>query len=129
MQTGRPAIWQRSLRCFAPDVAFAVRAPRHAASFVGRGRGRDVLAHRLRAFLDSYEVLEFRLLHDAPRGRYLQCRIRYHYRHRRTGMRIDGTMRHVWRVVGGRVERFEIVHDAERMGAYFELTAEPYARV
>jgi len=49
-----------TVRCFAEDIEFAVNAPDGAASFVGTGRGRDALSHRLSDFLDKYEVLRLR---------------------------------------------------------------------
>ncbi len=45
----------------------------------------------------------------------------YQYVHRATGMDIDGTMRHNCRMIGGRIERVEIIHDTARMAAFLDM--------
>jgi hypothetical protein len=109
------------LRHVAEDVGFAVH-PWHGASFIGSGSGSKLLLSRLRHFLAVYEVVDY---HAPPPVALelgiLDCRISYLYRHRRTGMTIDGNMRHIWRLSAGKIVRLDIIHDAKRMGAFFEL--------
>lgn len=107
---------------FDDEVEFAVNA-RGSPTILGTGCGRTLLASRVLTFLDQLEVVDYQAGYVTPREGCFTCPIRYHYRHKRSGMEIDGTMRHVWHVREGKVLRFEVVHDAERMGAFFELTA------
>jgi ketosteroid isomerase-like protein len=109
------------LRHVAKDVEFAVH-PWHRASYIGRGSGKPLLLARLQQFLAAYEVVDY---HAPPpvalADGTLDCRVSYHYRHRRSGMTIDGNMRHVWRLSGGTIKALDVIHDAKRMGAFFEL--------
>ncbi|HJZ32136.1 MAG TPA: nuclear transport factor 2 family protein [Hyphomicrobiaceae bacterium] len=110
-----------TVRCFAEDIEFAVNAPDGAASFVGSGRGREALRKRLSDFLDKYEVLAFtpELVNKREDG--LACRVHYHYRHRQTGMEIDGRMRLLWCIAGDKATSLRVIHDAVRMGVFFEM--------
>lgn len=40
-----------------------------------------------------------------------------------TGLTYEGRIRHVWRIEGDKIVRFEEFHDAERTRAFFELLA------
>ncbi|HXE70495.1 MAG TPA: nuclear transport factor 2 family protein [Hyphomicrobiaceae bacterium] len=110
-----------TVRCFAEDIEFAVNAPDGSASFVGTGRGRDTLRNRLSDFLDKYEVLAFTPLQITKRDDGLACRVQYHYRHRQTGMEIDGSMRLLWSIAGDKATSLKVIHDAVRMGVFFEM--------
>jgi ketosteroid isomerase-like protein len=103
----------------ADDIEFNV--PPGAKTFIGAGRGKDELERRLRAFLDAYEVRYFRVANITPRDDCLEGRIDYHYVARATGWDIEGNQRHKWRVAGKRIVSFEVVHDARRLGAFFEM--------
>ena len=121
------ALWEAGdvrsmMNCFSDNVAFAVHPP-SSTSFVGQGQGRAVLKRRLERFLAEYEVVDYQTVSMAVRADWIDCRIRYHYRHHKTRMEIDGRMRHLWRVVGDRIVRLDIIHDARRMGAFFDLAA------
>lgn len=107
---------------FSRDVAFAVCGPASSASFLRQGRGRQLLQRRLGVLLSEFDVLRFQPL-QIVRDEYslLHCRVRYQYLHRPTGMDIDGTMRHNWRMVGGRATHFEVIHDTARMAAFLDL--------
>ena len=87
----------------------------------GTGRGRDTLANRLSDFLDKYEVLAFTPLQITKRDDGLACRVQYHYRHRQTGMEIDGSMRLLWSIAGDKATSLKVIHDAVRMGVFFEM--------
>ena len=110
-----------TVRCFAENIEFAVNAPDGSASFVGTGCGRESLCHRLSDFLDKYEVLAFAPLQVTKRDDGLACRVQYHYRHRQTGMEIDGSMRLLWSIAGDKATSLKVIHDAERMGVFFEM--------
>lgn len=103
----------------ASDVTFSV--PPDAKTYVGTDRGRHELERRLRAFLAAYAVKHFRILNITTRQECFDCRIDYHYVARATGWDIDGIQRHKWKVAGGLITYFEVIHDARRLGAFFEL--------
>ena len=110
-----------TVRCFAENIEFAVNAPNGAASFVGTGRGRESLSKRLSDFLDKYEVLAFAPQQVSKMDDGLACRVHYHYRHRQTGMEIDGSMRLLWCISGDKATSLKVIHDASRMGVFFEM--------
>lgn len=104
----------------AEDIVFSV--PDGTSTFVGNGTGRELLKGRLRAFLDCYEVVRFDLLNANPSSTQCVFRIEYVYRARDTGFEIVGTQRHTWGVANNQIVSFAVAHDAQRLGAYFELT-------
>src|SRR6478735_7622873 len=110
------------MNCFSETAAFAVHPPSWT-SFVGQGEGKAVLQRRLERFLSEYEVVDYQTVGMTVRADWIDCRIQYHYRHHKTRMEIDGRMRHLWRVVGGKIVRLDIIHDVKRMGAFFDLAA------
>lgn len=103
----------------AEDVAFAV--PFSTQTYVGNGTGREELKRRLRAFLDDYEVPTFRITGAVPSGSECVFRIQYRYRARDTGLDIEGSQRHAWRVKDNEIVAFTVMHDAQRLGAFFGL--------
>jgi ketosteroid isomerase-like protein len=122
------ALWEAGdvlamMNCFSDHVVFAVHPP-SPASFLGQGQGKALLSRRLATFLSDYEVIAYLTLSTAERGEWVDCRVRYHYRHKRTRMEIDGHMRHRWLLLDGKIVRFDVIHDARRMGAFFELAAQ-----
>jgi ketosteroid isomerase-like protein len=107
---------------FSDTVAFAVH-PMSAASFIGQGQGRATLMGRLERFLSECEVVDYMMTSITMRADWIDCRVFYHYRHRKTLMEIDGRQRHLWRVRDGKIIRLDIIHDARRFEAFFDLAA------
>jgi hypothetical protein len=110
------------LSCFCENVAFAVHPP-YSTSYVGQGRGKALLQRRLARFLSEVQVVDYETWSVAARVGWVDCRVRYHYRDRKTQMEIDGTQRHQWRMVRGKVVSFDIIHDTRRFGAFLDLAA------
>ena len=52
----------------------------------------------------------------------------FHYRHKTTGLDYEGSMRHVWLIVGDQIVHFEEFHDMERVRAFFGLLAHAAAQ-
>lgn len=127
------ASWERgdlptTLSYFAESVVFAVHATLDSGSLIGAGFGRYDFGDRLEMFLHRFKVQEFELKQVTAKGLWLQSRAHFRYRHRTTGMEIDGTMRHKWRFVGDEIAHFELFHDSQRMRAFYAMTAlEPAA--
>lgn len=110
------------MNCFSDDVMFAVH-PTETVTFLGQGRGRGLLQERLEKFLSEIRVMDYLVQSVSIRGEWADCRVKYHYRHRQSQLEIDGSMRHIWKVVDDLIVRVDIIHDARRMAAFFELAA------
>jgi uncharacterized protein len=113
-----------TLAWFADDVVFIIHLPPDVAPFMGEARGKDQLRPRLQAIIDEFDFLEYVPLQIVAAGESLHSRVAFHYRHKTTGLEYDGTMRHVWRVEGDKIVRFEEFHDAERVRSFFKLLAQ-----
>jgi ketosteroid isomerase-like protein len=113
----------RTLSYFTDDVVFAVHATPDSASLIGAGLGRDEFGGRLERFLGQFEVEAFTLQQVTAKGIWLQSRAHFRYRHRASGMEVDGAMRHKWRFVGDEIAHFELFHDSPRMRAFYKMAA------
>jgi ketosteroid isomerase-like protein len=118
-----------TLSVFAPDVVFAIHLPDDVVPFAGEVRGRDQLAPRFQAILDDFDFIEYVPLQITAEGGSFHSRVRFHYRHKATGLEYDGRMRHVWLVEGDKIVRFEEFHDAERVRTFFQLLAQATAEL
>ncbi|HWB45991.1 MAG TPA: hypothetical protein VG900_11170 [Hyphomicrobiaceae bacterium] len=112
-----------ALSSFADNVGFTVHAPPGTTTYIGEGHRRELLSARMKAFYRAHTVLEYAPETFLKRNGWIVARVRYRYQHRVARLEIDGTMRHYWRLNGDRIVHFEIVHDVQRMAAYFDLSA------
>ena len=110
-----------TLARFADDVTFIIHLPPEVAPLVGEAKGKANLAARLRAILDEFDFIEYVPLQIRADGDACSSRIRFHYRHKATGLDYEGTMRHVCRVAGDRIAHFEEFHDAERVRTFLKF--------
>ena len=122
------ALWSASevgglLPHFVEDVFFAVHARPSAPSMLGEGLGKVLLESRLEALLDEVEVQSYRMLTHSfmTDGFWYFSRVHYRYRHRVSGLVIDGTMRQKWGFVGTKIAHCEIFHDSDRMRAFYDV--------
>jgi ketosteroid isomerase-like protein len=113
-----------TLARFDPDVVFVIHLPPDVGPYVGEVRGRAQLAKTLQMILDDFDFLDYRALQITADGESFHSRIRFHYRHKATGLDYDGTMRHVWQVAGGMIVRFEEFHDAQRVRTFFAMVTQ-----
>ena len=111
------------LSCFSDDVTFAIHLPEDIAPFMGEVRGLDELSKRLRMILDDFDFLEYRHLQITTEGESFHSRVKFHFRHKATGLDYEGRMRHVWRIEGDKIVRFEEFHDTERVRTFFAMVA------
>lgn len=116
-----------TLSAFADDVVFAIHLPPEVAPFVGEVTGKEQVRLRLQTIIDDFDFIEYVPLHITAEGESLHSRIRFRYRHKASGLEYDGTMRHVWRVEGDKIVRFEEFHDAERVRTFFAMVAQALA--
>jgi ketosteroid isomerase-like protein len=113
----------RTLSYFTDDVVFAVHSSSDAASLVGAGLGRDEFGRRLEMFLRQFEVEEFALQRVTTKGVWVRSSVAFRYRHRISGMAVDGTMRHKWLFLGDEIAHFELFYDSPLMRAFYKLAA------
>ena len=109
------------LELVADDIVFAVNVPPGVKSYVGKGIGRDDFEDGLRRLLAEWEVLEFAPLWVKRHGLWLRVHVSFCYRERRTGLKLEDTMRHHWRVVGDKIVQLELQLDSPRMDAFRRL--------
>lgn len=112
-----------ALSYFTEDFSFAVHSAPDAHSLIGSGQGRDDFGGRLEAFARKFRVEDFKLEHVARKGIWMQSKAHFRYRHRGSGMEVDGVMRHIWLFIGDEIAHFELFHDSRRMRAFYELAA------
>jgi ketosteroid isomerase-like protein len=122
------ASWERgdllsTLSYFTKSLVFVVHSSPNAPSLIGAGFGRDRFAHRLELFLGQFKVEDFKLLSMRADGDGFSSSVAYRYRHRVSGLDVEGRMRHTWRFVGDEIAHFELFHDTPRMHAFYNLTA------
>ena len=113
-----------TLEAFADDVAFVIHLPPEVAPFVGEVRGKEQLRPRLQAIIGDFDFLEYELVQITAEAESFHSRVRFRYRHKASGLEYDGSMRHVWRIEGGKIVRFEEFHDAQRVRAFFAMVAQ-----
>jgi hypothetical protein len=88
---------------------------------MGRGEGKELLADRLRMFLQDFRVLAYDVRWLRADREWVDAQIGYHYLSLTTRMDIQGSQRHIWRVIDDHVVLFEVLHDAPRLAAFFDL--------
>lgn len=112
---------ESTLSCFGEDVLFAIHLPADIVPFAGVVRGKVELRRRLQSILDDFYFIEYKPVQITAEGGSFHSQIRFHYQHRATGLTYEGRLRHVWRIEGDKIVRFEEFHDPERIRAFFEL--------
>lgn len=106
------------------DVEFAMHVPVEDLPFAGESRGKEEIVPRLQAILDGFDFLEYRPLLIREDDDTFHAQVFYHYRHKETGREIEGTMRHVGHMQGGKLARLDEFHDTQRVVAFFQLVTQ-----
>ncbi len=109
------------LDLLAEDFVFAVNVPLGFKSYVGDGLGKYRFEIGLCELLDEWTVTDYRPLWFKPCGLWHRVHVAYCYRQRHTGLEIESTMRHHWRVVGDEIKQLEVHFDHPRMDAFRRL--------
>lgn len=122
------ASWERgdlltTLSYFAGCLVFVVHATPSAPSLVGSGFGRDRFGQELELFLEQYKVEHFTLLGVRADSDGFCSSAAYRYRHRGSGLDVEGRMRHKWRFVGDEIASFELFTDSQRLRAFYNLAS------
>ena len=114
---------EATLECFADEVVFLTHVSPKDVPYAGTSRGKTELRRQLQKIIDIFEFIEYRPVQIRRQRGAFHCQVRMQYRHRATGLTYEGSSRHVWRIRGGKITRFETFHDPERIRAFFELIA------
>jgi len=101
-------------------IAFAVH-PFTESSILGQGIGRLQFKRRLDMFLALCDVQKFHVTSLTVRGGEVDGRASFHYRHKLSGMEIEGSMRNVWQVADGKIVRLDLMTDTGLLGAFFGM--------
>lgn len=111
------------MACFADDVAFAIHLPPEVVPFAGLVVGKEDLARQLTIIMGDFDILEYRPARITAAGNTFHSQISFVFRHKATGLKYEGTARHIWRVQDDKIVHFEEFHDTERTRAFFNLLA------
>ena len=87
----------------------------------GTVHGKQDIVRSLSLFLQDFNVIRYRPLRIAPDGEAWDLRIAFEYGHKLTGHTLDGTARIKTLIDLDKVRLFEVIHDAPRVCAFFEL--------
>ena len=109
------------LDLLAPNFVFDVNVPLGAVSYVGSGLGKQEFERRLCQLLDEWEVAEYDPLWFRRQGIWHRAHVFYRYRERRTGLEIESTMRHLWRVADDEILQLQVNFDHPRLDAFRRL--------
>ncbi len=126
------AAWARrdkaaTLALVSDDIRFTLHIPPEIVPFGTTPNeltiGKRALSDQLQTILDIFETIAYsgRVL-GIIEGR-VHGQVSYIFRHKLTGEEIDGVMRHLVRIVDGRITVIEEYHDVERVKAFMRLVA------
>lgn len=108
------------------DIRFTLHAAHGSLPLAGEANGKAELRPRLQFMLDAFEFLAY--IVDAARetetAGVVRTSILYYYRHKATGLYLDGRFRHVARVENGLIKEIDEYHDAAALEAFMKLVAQ-----
>jgi uncharacterized protein len=112
---------------FAPNAVYALHVPKDIVPYGGETRDIVLLIPRLRLILETFAIVDYTPVSTTRHGGRFHTVVHYRFRHRETGLDIDGTTRHVVQIDSGRIARFDEYHDTDRIRAFFKLLDAPGA--
>ena len=126
--TGFCEAWARrdkamALTFAADGIAYNMTVPEETLPFGGLTVGRPAMSDRLQSLLDQFDTVSFDFAltvadREMARGQATFC-----FRHKVTGVEIDGVMRLIAWVRGGQMVSFDEFHDVDRVRAFMRLVA------
>ncbi len=106
---------------FADDAIFAVYVDQDVLPFGGEVHDRQSMLGCWREVRRHFELKTYALRTILAHDIIVHAQIDYLFHHRASGEEIDGTMRVVAEVMGGRITSFREYHDQERIRAFMRL--------
>jgi uncharacterized protein len=110
---------------FATDAVYALHVQKDVLPYGGETRGIELLIPRLRLILEMFAIIDYTPVSTTRHGDRFHTVVHYRFRHRETGLDIDGTTRHVVQIEKGKIMRFDEYHDTDRIRAFFRLLDAP----
>jgi hypothetical protein len=107
--------------CVHRQAVYRHHMPPGAWPIPGIVRGKQDIVRSLSHFLHDFDVIRYCPLKIAPDGDDWDLRVAFEYAHKLTGHSFDGTARIKAQIDGDKLRSFEVIHDAPRLGAFFEL--------
>lgn len=106
---------------FADDCTFSIHVPEQTMPYAGEFMGRTAILDRLHRMKSIFEVMRYVARPMISHGEQVRGQIDYVFRHRSSGMILDGIMRVVVTVKDGAITDWQEFHDAERIDAFMRL--------
>jgi len=119
---------EQSLSYMDDDVVFTFNAGEGQLQLAGTCQGKDQVRPRLQEILDlfDFQALVVESLRDD--GEAIRTSMLFYYRHKASGLTVEGRYRQVMRVENGRIVRVDEYHDAAAVEAFMRMAADTVAR-
>jgi ketosteroid isomerase-like protein len=114
----------KTVSFFAEDMRFSLHVEEGHLDLAGTAVGRALVRERLQHLLNTFDFLAYVVDSAKADGPLVRTAILYFYRHKASGLMIDGRYRHVWRVENGVIQSCDEYHDAAALKAFLELAAQ-----
>ena len=111
------------LAYFADDAVFLEHLPAETIPYAGRTLDKAAIAERLAFMYASWELVRVEPLNFLVEGEQVTSQMAFVFRFKATGNLFEGRIRHVFRVVDGRIARLDEYLDAALLEAFMRLNA------
>ncbi len=119
---------EAALRYCTRGVIYELLLPRDVVDFGGEARGKHRMRRTLNAMLRDFEVIAIRPQCIVALGNQGRAQVAFRFRHRQSGLELDGVLRHEVVFELGRIACMREYHDVERFRAFMRLTDVSEAR-
>jgi ketosteroid isomerase-like protein len=109
--------------CLHHDAVYTLHLPPGAWPLSGAVSGKQKIIASLQQLLEDFDVIEYRPLKVTCMDGLSVSRAKIHYMHKATGLSYEATARNIWQIEGDKIRSFEVIHDAARLRAFFEMVS------
>jgi ketosteroid isomerase-like protein len=106
---------------FAEDAVYAIHIDQQILPFGGEVIGRNAILHQWQEINRAFELVQHNPKIISCNDDVVRVQVQFAFRHRRSGAVIDGMLRIVAQVEGGKIVRLREYHDQERIRAFMCL--------
>jgi ketosteroid isomerase-like protein len=110
------------LAYFTDDAILAQHISTDVLPFAGTTIGKGRLSDRIDMVFRDWDFEEIKLATLTIEGDHVRCHVDFRFRYKPTGDVLDGRMRYVFHVEGGRIVHLDEYHDAPMIEAFMRLT-------
>lgn len=111
------------LAYFAENATFHQHIPDGIVGHSGITFGKAQMAERLVYIYTHWDVVEVEPVYVQADGEIVNAQMRFVFRFKRSGDLLDGGIRHVFRITGGRIVRLDEYMDAAVLRAFLTMAA------